>query len=71
MPGDTLVIETANAGVFLDSGDGTTPDQTIGALGNDWETFYLTPGSNTLEIQFSEFITTDPDVVLKYRKVYI
>ena len=71
MPGDTLTIETGDAGVYLDSGDGTTPAQTLGKLGNDWEDFYLVPGSNTIEIEFSSFVSTPPDVVLKYRKVYI
>ena len=71
MPGDTLRIDTATAGVYLDSGDGETPAQTIGALGNDWETFCLEPGANNIAIDFSDFITDEPEVVLNYRKVYL
>ena len=71
MPGDVLTIETKDAGVFLDSGDGTTPMQSIGALGNDWEDFVLIPGLNMLEIVFSDWIKTQPDVQMIYRDVYL
>ena len=71
MPGDVLTIETKDAGVFLDSGDGTTPMQSIGALGNDWEDFVLIPGLNMLDIVFSDWIKTQPDVQMIYRDVYL
>ena len=71
MPGTVLTVDTQNAEVYLDSGDSTTPANNIGALGNDWETFVLQPGANLIEVDYSEFTTTPPDAIMKYRKVYL
>lgn len=70
-PGDKLVIDTKNAEVTLDNGDSETNAQGLGALGNDWETFVLTPGTNLIEVEYSDWTTTPPSAVLKYRKVYL
>lgn len=71
MPGDVLTVDTMSAEVFLDSGSATIPAQYLGALGNDWETFYLSPGVNAIAADYSDFTTTPPKFTLKYRKRYI
>lgn len=43
----------------------------LGALGNDWETFYLTNGVNTIKCVYSDWATTAPTFKLRYRKVYL
>ena len=71
MPGDVLTVNTADAGVYLDDGSATISAQNLGALGNDWEDFYLTPGANTIGCDYSDFTTTPPVFTLKYRERYI
>ena len=70
-PGDTLIINCKNAEVTLDDGGGEVNAQGIGALGNDWETFALVPGANTIELDYSDFTTTAPVATMKYRKAYL
>ncbi len=47
----------------------------LGALGNDWEGFYLTPGINQIGITYSDFegLTGDyaPRFKVKYREVFL
>lgn len=43
----------------------------LGALGNDWETFCLTPGVNSIKCLYSDWATTAPTFTLTYRKVYL
>ena len=43
----------------------------IGALGNDWETFYLSPGPNEVRCTYSDWAEASPEFSLTYRKVYI
>lgn len=71
MPGDVLTVNTADAGVYLDDGSATISAQNIGALGNDWEDFYLAPGANTIACDYSDFTTTPPTFTLKYRERYL
>lgn len=70
-PGDVLTVETKDAGVYLDDGSATIPAQYLGALGNDWEGFYLTPGSNVIGVSYSDFTTTAPAFTIKYRERFI
>ena len=44
-----------------------------GALGNDWEGFYLTPGINQIGYSYSEWVEDAyaPKIRLKYREVYL
>ena len=67
MPGNVLKVDVSNAGVYLDD----NPAQTIGALGNDWETFTLKPGNNIIAYEYSSFVTTAPEVKMKYRERFI
>lgn len=45
----------------------------VGALGNDWEQFYLKPGINQIGLSYSDWLTDDyaPTVKLKYREVFL
>lgn len=46
----------------------------LGALGNDWETFYLQPGINQIGFSYSDWLTdegTIPTFVVKYREVFL
>lgn len=45
----------------------------LGALGNDWEDFYLTPGLNQIGFSYSEWVSSDyaPKFKLKYREVFL
>ena len=71
MPGNKLTVDCNDASVYLDSGDAVENAQSIGALGNDWETFVLTPGTNVIQVEYSDWTTTPPVAKLKYRKVYL
>jgi predicted phage tail component-like protein len=44
-----------------------------GALGNDWENFYLKPGYNMIGLSYSNWLTDAyaPTVKLKYREVFL
>lgn len=42
----------------------------IGALGNDWEEFYLLPGRNQINCTYSSW-AVKPEFKLKYREVYL
>lgn len=42
----------------------------LGALGNDWEKFELTPGVNTIQCAYSDWATA-PTFILEYREVYL
>ena len=71
LPGNTLTVDCKDASVYLDSGEAVDNAQYIGALGNDWETFVLTPGTNVIQAEYSDWTTTPPTATLKYRKVYL
>lgn len=45
----------------------------LGALGNDWEEFYLTPGLNQIGFAFSDWVKAgcEPSFKIKYREVYL
>lgn len=60
-----LVVDAAKAEIVMDD----IPQFDLGAIGNDWETFYLTPGHN--EIEFVANSELAGSAVLKYRKVYV
>lgn len=49
------------------------PAPALGALGNDWEGFYLTPGVNQIGFAYSEWVDAAyaPTFKVKYREVFI
>lgn len=45
----------------------------LGALGNDWEEFYLTPGVNQIGVAYSDWVTDEyaPTIKVRYREVFL
>lgn len=45
----------------------------LGALGNDWEGFYLSPGLNQIGISYSDWVAAEyaPTMKVKYREVFL
>lgn len=45
----------------------------LGALGNDWEEFYLTPGLNEIGFAYSDWVTSDyaPEIKIRYREAFL
>ena len=45
----------------------------LGALGNDWEGFYLKPGLNQIGVAYSGWVTDDyaPQFKVRYREAYL
>ena len=45
----------------------------LGALGNDWETFYLTQGTNQISTAYSDWVTSTykPTFTLRYRERFL
>ena len=70
-PGDVLTVNTSDASVYLDDGSATIPATYLGALGNDWEGFYLNPGNNVIGVDYSDFTTDAPTFAIKYRERFI
>ena len=67
---DVVVADCKNGEIYLN--DTLTPS--LGALGNDWEDFYLTPGLNQIGFSHSDwFKGTDyaPTAKIKYREVFL
>jgi hypothetical protein len=48
-----------------------SPD--LGALGNDWEGFYLTPGLNQIGVAYSDWVADGyaPTMKVRYREVFL
>lgn len=64
--GDLLKIDCNTGKVVLRG----LPQYGLGALGNDWEKFYLKPGTNQIRCLCSEW-AEKPNFKLKYREVYL
>ena len=45
----------------------------LGALGNDWEGFYLSPGFNLIGVAYSDWVTDEhaPTFKIRYREVFL
>ena len=45
----------------------------LGALGNDWEEFVLTPGLNQIGVAYSEWVSDEyaPNMKVRYREVFL
>lgn len=46
-----------------------SPD--LGAIGNDWENFYLKPGINQINCLNSNWVSYAPEFTIKFREVYL
>lgn len=67
--GDVLEVDCGSGEIFL---NGILKPE-LGALGNDWETFYLKPGLNQIGIAYSDWVQEgfEPTFKVRYREVYI
>ena len=66
---DVLEADCKNAEIKLNGV--LTPS--LGALGNDWEDFYLTTGLNQIGIAYSEWVNMEyaPTLKVRYREVFL
>lgn len=66
---DVVIADCKKGEVYLN--DTRSPE--LGALGNDWEEFYLMPGVNQIGASYSDWVEDDyaPSFKLRYREVYL
>lgn len=66
---DVLEADCSSGEIFL---NGVSSPE-LGALGNDWEGFYLTPGLNQIGYAYSDWVTDDyaPSLKVRYREVFL
>lgn len=66
---DVVVADCKDGEIYLN--DARAPE--LGALGNDWEEFYLSPGTNQIGISYSDWVTSQyaPTFKMKYREVFL
>ncbi|MFQ7473086.1 MAG: phage distal tail protein, partial [Anaerovoracaceae bacterium] len=66
---DILEADCKEGEIYLN--DIRTPQ--LGALGNDWEEFYLTPGLNQIGIGYSNWVTDEyaPEFKVRYREAFL
>lgn len=66
---DVVIADCKSGEVLLNN----TPTPSLGALGNDWEDFYLKPGINQIGFSYSDWVfpTYAPKFKIRYREVFI
>ena len=66
---DVLIADCQDGKIYLNGKE--TP--ALGALGNDWEEFILTPGLNQIGFAYSEWVPTGyaPTFKVRYREVFL
>lgn len=66
---DVVTADCNNGEVYLNG----TPTPSLGALGNDWEDFYLTPGLNQIGFSYSDWVKKAyaPNFRIRYREVFL
>lgn len=66
---DVVTADCKDGQVYLNN----SPMPSLGALGNDWEDFYLTPGLNQIGFTYSDWVAVEhaPIFRLRYREVFI
>lgn len=73
--GDIVQADCNDATVFLyrDGSLGGHLEPQYGALGNNWESFMLTNGVNTIRATWSDWVNPDykPQIEIEYNEVYI
>lgn len=67
--GDVVTADCNTGEIFLN--DAPAPD--LGAMGNDWENFYLQPGLNQIGVSYSDWVTElyKPTFKIKYREAFL
>lgn len=66
---DVVVADCSTGKIYLN--DAETPH--LGALGNDWEEFYLRPGLNQIGVAYSDWVEDAyaPTFKMRYREVFL
>jgi predicted phage tail component-like protein len=66
---DVVTADCQNGEVYLND----TLEPSLGALGNDWEDFYLSPGLNQIGFSYSDWVEDEyaPKFKIRYREVFI
>ena len=66
---DVVEADCKNGEIYLNG----IPSPELGALGNDWEGFYLTPGLNQIGISYSNWVADEyaPTFKVRYREVFL
>ncbi len=66
---DVVIADCKNGEILLNN----INTAALGAMGNDWENFYLTPGLNQIGFSYSEWVAAEyaPKVKVRYREVFI
>ena len=66
---DIVTADCKSGKIYLNN----TPTPALGALGNDWEDFYLTPGLNQIGFAYSDWVSAAyaPKFKIRYREVFI
>jgi hypothetical protein len=66
---DVLTADCKNGEIHL---NGVLSPE-LGALGNDWEGFYLEPGLNQIGIAYSDWVKSgyEPTMKVRYREVFL
>ena len=64
-----MEADCKNGKIYLNGAD--SPQ--LGALGNDWEQFYLTPGLNMIGYSYSDWVQDgyEPKMKVRYREVFL
>ena len=67
--GDVVEADCEDGEIYLN--DARAPE--LGALGNDWETFYLEPGANQIGVVWSDWVPAGsaPNCKIRYREVFL
>lgn len=67
--GDVVEADCEDGEIYLN--DARAPE--LGALGNDWETFYLEPGANQIGVVWSDWVPagSTPNCKIRYREVFL
>jgi hypothetical protein len=63
----------ATVNIYRDGSIGGHLEPQYGALGNDWESFMLTSGTNVIRATWSEWVkpTYKPQIEIEYNEVFI
>ncbi len=66
---DVVTADCKDGEVYLND----TAVPSLGALGNDWEDFYLSPGLNQIGYSYSDWVAEEyaPSFKIRYREVFI
>ena len=67
--GDIVEADCKDGEIYLNGVK--TPN--LGALGNDWEEFYLSPGLNQIGFSYSDWVASgyEPSIKIRYREVFL